>query len=233
MISILLPSTGREKRLHELLTIMEPALPDKGEIIVILDQADIVDRETYDALGWLLTGHLRTRFIIATVRGCWRCKNVALRYALHDLIMWTADDVKPHQGWLEKGMECFRLSFPNGLGLVALNDLHGMEKTAGHVITTRKFLTVLFGYPYFPPKFRHYFLDTLVSDRSKSLNRYHFCTDAVMEHMHWRLGKSERDATNERNEGLEERNSDKSIKEAMDNEWLAGDRQKALRRLRN
>jgi len=38
MISILLPSTGREDRLDKLLSIMEPALPIDGEIIVGFDK---------------------------------------------------------------------------------------------------------------------------------------------------------------------------------------------------
>lgn len=230
MISILLPSTGREQRLDELLTIMESALPAGGEIIVVLDRNDIVERKKYEMLGNLIVAHLRARFIVTDVRGCWRCKNVALEYARHDLILWTADDVKPHPGWLEKGMACFKHHFPDGLGLMAFNDLHCMDQTAGHAITTRRFLTVLFGHPYFPSEFQHFFLDTMTSDRAKALGRYHFCNDVVMEHMHWRTGKSERDATNERNELI---TGDKEIKDAMDEVWLhQGGLQEAHNRLR-
>ena len=233
MISILLPSTGREQRLDELLTIMESALPSGGEIIVVMDRNDIVERKKYEMLGNLIVTHLRTRFVVTDVRGCWRCKNIALEYAKHDLILWTADDVKPHPGWFEKGIECFNHHFPDGLGLVALNDLHCMDQTAGHAITTRRFLNVMFGYPHFPPEFHHFFLDTMISNRAKELGRYHFCEDAVMEHMHWRLGKSEYDATNEWVDGQREKNDDESIKNAMDEIWLhQGGLQLAMERLR-
>ena len=233
MISIILPSTKRERQLDELLNIMEAALPSGGEIIVVLDRDDIVDREKYDALGRLNVAHSKTRFVVTDVRGCWRCKNVALEYARHDLILWTADDVKPHPGWLEKGIGCFGHHFPNGLGLVAFNDLHCMDQTAGHAITTRRFLNVLFGHPYFPPEFWHFYLDTMVSDRAKALGCYHFCEGAVMEHMHWSLGKSEYDATNERIDSQREKNDDKAIKDAMDEIWLRqGGIQNAMNRLK-
>lgn len=234
MISILLPSTGREKQLDDLLATMEEAIPDDSEIIVVLDHADIVEREKYDTLGRLITRHLKTRFIVTKERGCWRCKNIALESAKHKLIMWTADDVKPHPGWFAKGIKCFNHHFPDGLGLIAFNDLHCLDQTAGHAITSRRFLKVLFGYPHFPPEFRHFFLDTLVSDRAKAIGRYHFCENAVLEHMHWRIGKSERDATNERNEGPKGQNGDKSIKDGMDNIWLhKGGHQEAMQRLRD
>lgn len=218
MISIILPSTGREQQLDKLLTTMEAVLPWGSEIVVILDHADIVEREKYATIGRLLTSHLQTRFVVTKNRGCWKCKNVGLEYAKHDLIMWTADDVKPHHGWLATGLECFNKHFPKGLGLVALNDLHCRDQTAGHAITTRQFLFVMFGYPHFPPKFGHFFCDTVISDRAKALRRYHFCKSAIIEHMHWRLGKAERDATNERNENR--KFDDKAIKDAMDEVWL-------------
>lgn len=231
MISIIVPSTGREERLSTLLTVMEPALPPDAEIIVVLDRDDIVDREKYDVLGRLLTTHLKARFIVTTERGCWRCKNIALQHARHDLIMWTADDVRPHDGWLSKGLKCFRHHFPDGLGLAALNDLHCMEQTAGHAISTRRFLRVLFGFPHFPPEFKHFFLDTLISDRAKAVGRYHFCEGAVLEHMHWRLGKSEYDATNERSD--DHHGEDKRTKDAMDAVWLhEGGQREAMGRLR-
>jgi len=230
MISILLPSTGREDRLDKLLSIMEPALPIDGEIIVVLDHDDIRDRLKYEYIGFMVTHYMKTRFIVTKERGCWRCKNIALKYARNDLIMWTADDVNPHNGWLEKGIECFHKHFYNGLGLVAINDLHCKDQTAGHAITTRQFLWVLFGESFFPGGFRHFFLDTLLSDWSKSIQRYYFCSDAILEHMHWRISKSERDATNERNETTGA--DDKGLKDQMDVIWFhKGGMQKAIERL--
>lgn len=234
MISIIIPSTGREQQLGDLLTVMESETPDDSEIIVVLDHGDIVEREKYDTLGRLITSHLKTRFVVTKERGCWRCKNIALESARHELIMWTADDVKPHPGWFTKGINCFNHYFPDGLGLVVFNDLHCLDQTAGHAITSRGFLRVLFGYPRFPPEFRHFFLDTLISDRAKAVGCYHFCTEAVLEHMHWRIGKSERDSTNERNEGQRSKNGDKQIKDAMDEIWLRkGGMQEAMKRLSN
>lgn len=232
MISILLPSTGREERLYNLLYEMEPALPEGGEIIVVLDHDDIRDRLKYEEIGRMMVSFMQTQFIVTKERGCWRCKNIALEFARNELIMWTADDVKPHPGWLDKGLACFRKHFPDGLGLVALNDLHCKEQTAGHAITTRQFLWVLFGQRYLPAGFRHFFLDTMISDWSKHINRHHFCEESVLEHMHWRVGKSDRDATNERNETTGA--DDKGLKDQMDEIWLhKGGMHKALKRLKS
>jgi hypothetical protein len=229
MISILLPSTGREERLARLLDIIEPSLPVGGEIIVVLDHDDIVERMKYEAVGRMVMNFRRTQFVVTQERGCWCCTNIAMEHARNETILWTADDVKPHEGWLEKGLACFHRHFPDGLGLVALNDLHCMDQTAGHAITSRQFLWVLFGQRFLPDGFRHFFLDTMISDWAKNINRHHFCEEAILEHMHWRVGKAERDATNERNEttGAE----DKALKDKMDEYWLhGGGIQEALRR---
>ncbi len=147
--------------------------------------------------------------------------------------MWTADDVIPQPGWLEKGMACFKHQYPDGLGLVELNDLHDKDQIAGHAITTRRFLTVLFGHPYFPREFRHFFLDTMIRNWTMSLDRYYFCEEAVVEHMHWRLGKAERDATNELVDSYKGEGGDKSVKDAADEIWFnKGGLQRAMQRLK-
>ena len=205
-----------------------------GSFIVVLDHDDIHERLVFETIGRMVASYLKTRFMVTRERGCWTCTNIALKFARYNKIMWTADDVLPKKGALTRGIADFDYHFPDGLGLTVLNDLHCMEQTAGHAITTFKFLYVLFGHPYLPTEFRHFFLDTLISDRAKALDCYHFCPEAVFEHMHWRLDKSERDAINERNEATRGGpGDDKAIKDELDRVWLhEGGFQKAIGRLK-
>ena len=97
-------------------------------------------------------------------------------------------------------------------------------------MTTPRWLYVLFGEPSFPRRFGHQYLDTLVADRSKDLDRYFFCANALVEHMHPRLGKANIDKTYRINRGRSY--GDKERKDAMDDEWRKGEIGEARKRLR-
>lgn len=160
--------------------------------------------------------------------GYWRCMNECLDIVRNKTFLWTADDILPRDNWLDLARDAFETYFPDGLGVVGMNDLHVRDATCGHAISTPDFLYVLFGKPRFPEAFRHLYLDTLIADRAKSVGRYHFCYQSITEHMHYQIGKSQPDRLNARNGGA----GDKDIKDSLDIQWKNWERQAALERMK-
>lgn len=223
-VSILLPSIGRESRLKDLLRDINQEVKEVGaEVVLIFDARECGAYNDIDDTC--------TVFYTRTI-GYWRCLNIAMSLAKHETILWTADDIKPHADWLKTGLACFRSVYPNGLGIVGLNDLLAFDATCGHAITTKNFMKVLFEDGKFPEDFAHLYLDTMIANMAKDLGRYHFCENAITEHIHHKSGKVERDATNIMNEARAAANKDKHIKDAHDQEWYSEGKEKAFERLR-
>jgi hypothetical protein len=220
---------GRNERLHKMLGLVESEIPSDAEVIVVMDVFKSSMVGDFD-LDCLVAMHPKTIFVTTNIRGCWRCTNVGLDAAKYDFVMWTADDAIPRPGWYWAGIECFRQYFPDGMGLLILNDLMMKWQIAGHAMTTKRFLTAMFGEPRFPEGFNHLFCDTMVSDWAFSLGRREFCENSVIEHMHWSYGKSERDETNIICDGWS--TGDKDYKDKLDRLWFKqGGREAAMARL--
>ena len=59
---------------------------------------------------------------------------------------------------------------------------------------------ILFGAKYFLfPFFEHFFTDTWIWMLAKSVDRAIYIPEILVEHRHWKIGKSEKDETYERN----------------------------------
>ena len=225
-ISILLPSIGRLNQLEKLLVKMLPEVEkNDADIILALTEED----------SWNFSlPHKSIGVIITNTIGYWRCLNDLLHYNMpsNRLFMWTADDIEPHENWLSTALDAFHANFPDGLGIVALNDLHVRDATCGHAISTKNFLEVMFGEPYFPNQFEHLFLDTLIANRAKDLGRFYFCEEAIAEHMHFHTGKVEQDETSRRNQVRARKGiGDKARKDLLDQEWINGGLEEARIRL--
>ena len=232
MISIVIPSMGREQRLDVILTQFESEIPDDAEIIVVMDEQHIIEKRKKSLVRRMDKAHPKTKFILSKIRGCWRSTSLGFDHAKNEFIMWTADDINPHPGWFRRATERFEKVFPDGLGLMILNDLHMLDQVAGHAMTTKRFLWVLFEEAKFPPRFYHLFCDTLVADWAKSINRCHFCENAILEHMHYSIGKMEQDETSISARRGEPETDDKIVKDDLDTVWyFQGGRGRALARL--
>lgn len=231
MISIVIPSLGRDERLGKMLGLIEQELPTDAEIIVVADLMETSKSEGRDSFRELTRRHPKVQFITTNIKGCWRCTNVGLDAAKYDFVMWTADDALPRPGWFWAGVSCFRKRFgEEGLGLLILNDLMMRDQVAGHAMTTKRFLNVLFGQPRFPESFNHLFCDTMTADWARSIGRLAFCEESILEHMHWQYGKSERDKTNILCEVWS--TGDKDTKDKLDLVWFnGGGREVAMKRL--
>lgn len=222
-ISILLPTIWRQERAKACVINILKGMRENDEILIITNPGDL---DFFSGIG-----DPRIVLVGTTIEGYWNCMNSALPMVRNEVILWTADDINPHDGWLEIARAEFEKRFgKSGLGVVAMNDGFVRDATCGHAISTRKFLHVLFGNQgFFPLGFHHLYVDTLIADRAKDLKRFAFCEDAITEHMHHLFGKSERDKLNERNEAWLP--TDKATKDAMDKEWRNKERYAAQMRL--
>ena len=221
-VTILLPSIGREKQLETLCEHLQSTLVEDAELLVILDATHkfpILD------FPWI-------NFHITETRGCWRCMNEALDIAKYQRFISLDDDTWPDEDWLSQALACFDKTFPDGLGLVAMQDGFLNYGGAAFPLTTTDWLYVLFGENRFPSRFNHLFLDTVLADRSKDLDRYYFCSSSVVEHRHWKFGKAKEDTVYRREHLTRDNtNTDKDHKDALDVDWLSGGFARAKERL--
>jgi hypothetical protein len=153
-------------------------------------------------------------YSVAMSRGYWKCLNEFLPSDWKVPFVWLADDIRPEGNWLLHAQECWKRHCPDGLGLVVLNDGKVNHGGACFGMTTPRWLYVLFGKSSFPRRFGHLYLDTLVADRSKDLDRYYFCPNSMVEHLHPRLGKADVDETYLLNRNRSR--GDKELKDSMD-----------------
>lgn len=161
--------------------------------------------------------------------GFWVALNRMVARYKPERFVWLSDDCDPHDSWLEALTKCWDENFSDGLGLVTCDDLHIRYAGAAFAMTTPAFMYVIFGARLFPGEFSHHFLDTLFADRAKDLGKYHFCENSVVEHLHWKIGKSPLDDVYKKTQ--KDRPQDKLLKDAMDREWLEFERENALARL--
>ena len=229
MISLIIPSSMREKRLDDLLANLLAHPVASAEYIVVFDHGRACDNP--GPVIDVMTNYPEVRFIFSPEKGCWTATNLGLAVSRFNLICWTADDANPWPNALHRGILKFYEKFPGGGGLLVFNDLHHDGAVAGHCITTKRFLAAIFGKTVFPP-FQHWYCDTLVADRARDLDRIHYAHDIIWEHMHWQQGKSERDKLNIANEVDEKRKQDKMLKDSLDAEWVKGGRALAASLLR-
>ncbi len=223
---MIIPSCWREGRLDALLENLLAQSIEDAEFIVVFDR-DRSQRNPWPVIN-IIAKYPEVRFLFCVETGCWKATNLGLAHARYELVGWTADDAQPAPDALAQGIERFSEHFPTGGGLLIFNDLHDLGHVAGHCITTKKFLSAIYGKPKIPP-FHHWFADTLTADRAKDIGRYHYAEDIIWEHLHWRVGKSKRDPLNRVNEVSEKRAHDGSLKNSLDVEWARSGKKEARR----
>lgn len=144
-------------------------------------------------------------------------------------VLFFQDDTEPQKGFLDIARAAWLAHYPDGVGLLALNDANVCHGGAAYAMTSKMWLWIMFGYMHFPD-FWHNYLDTLMADRSKDLGRYTYVPEAVCKHMHYSLGRSKEDAVY--GEAFHFGKDDYAMKNAMDKEWREGGLEKAAERMR-
>lgn len=188
MISVLFPTTGRSARALACVKQLRETTADHDVEIVAAIDNDEASATVLEPLVDILD--VRDEY-----RGCSQAWNDALALATGDPIVFAADDLVWHPGWLDAALE--RLAeFPGGWGLVGLNDGHldGRELST-HYLMSRRFIVEVLGGVVAWEFYRHSFNDLEVNERAKRADRFLWAEDARVTHQHWTFGDRDRDAT--------------------------------------
>lgn len=125
--------------------------------------------------------------------------NFGFRLTKEPWIFSLGDDVKFHEGWLEKALS---LAERSGAGVVGVNDLGNPAVMAGQhatqMLMARRYVMLLGGGWDGPgvvlhEGYKHNFVDNEVCIAARQRNAFVMCMDSVVEHLHPLWGKGETD----------------------------------------
>ena len=102
--------------------------------------------------------------------------------ANYDLIMFLGDDTIPQYDFLRNAILRMK-EFPDGYGLVGLNDQFHKGYPATHWLAHRELLEYFDG-EFFHTGYRHCFCDNELTDRCIEMDRYVWAKDSVILHDH-------------------------------------------------
>lgn len=194
MISVLFPTTGRPDRAEACLAQLHSTTPHHQiEVVAAVD----ADTETSERIA----PHVQTLTYSSTYRGCSQAWNDCLREAEGDPIVFAADDLIWHDGWLEAALTKLQ-EFPDQWGMVGFNDGHWPgEELATHYLMSRRFIIEVLGGVVAWDWYRHSFNDLEVNARAKQAGRYLWAKDSHVHHQHWTYGDRPQDDTDTRTLG--------------------------------
>ncbi len=175
-VAILIPTRGRTNMLSDCVRSLRDT-PGGWEATVLHDGEE--------PPSWLMHPDTRTIHIqIHTQAGYWRALDRGMDISRRPLIAYFANDCVFDPGWLEAALICWNLEFPDGLGLLGINDgLHDFQHCC-HGITSRRWLEVLYGQPARFPPYRHHYGDSELTQFSMDLDRLRYCRSAMVRHLH-------------------------------------------------
>lgn len=157
----------------------------------------------------------------------WGGLNAALPYLADAEPFWyLGKDVEFAPDWLTVAEQAWRVHYPDGLGLLSPQDGIQNEKMAALGMTTKRWLYVVWGTPYFPaPPYKHFYCDPELSNRSRDLGRWLYVPQCKVWHKHQPSGF--------RNEAefLAIDAADKELFFQRQYDWPRGGVQRAKRRL--
>lgn len=114
--------------------------------------------------------------------GCPRMVKRLVERSRGEHVCFLGDDTIPQPGFLAAALEVMR-QFPDGWGLVALNDGIHDGRLATHWLASRKLLPLLGG-EFFHTGYQHNFCDLELTRRCRELGRYAYAKDARIRHDH-------------------------------------------------
>lgn len=193
MISVLLPTTGRPDMAERCVrNLRDTATGYDLEIVCAVD----ADPESRDRLEPLVD----TLLYSESYRGCSRAWNDCLAASSGDPVVFAADDLEWHPGWLAAALETLD-DFSDGWGLVGFNDGHWGAELSTHYLMSRRFIMEVLDGVIAWDFYKHSFNDLEVNERAKRAGRYAWCEDAHVTHRHWLFGDRPQDATDVRTLG--------------------------------
>ena len=169
--------------------------PHRIEISLYIDDDD-PDFEDYKTSITNLQkqlGHGSISITFGPSVGVPRAANILFNTSTSDIFLISNDDqVFIDQGWDER-LDKEIIKFPDNIFCMWFNDKWESENFCTFPIISRKWIETL-GYLQFP-FFEHFFTDAWIWMLAKAIGRDHYIDDIIVEHRHWKTGKSRKDAT--------------------------------------
>ncbi len=192
-LSILLPTRGRPEGADRLLRSVVEMSADPACIEIIL----YVDEDDTDSHA-IRCEEISVKHIIGSQQSMGGLNTACYRRSTGDIIVPLNDDMVIHTPDWDRRIADIHQRFSDRIYLAYPNDLHAGEAFPSTPILSRTACEIL-GDP-FPEVYRGGFIDYHVMDIFKRLqvlgdDRVVYLKDVVIEHLHYRYGKSEVDAT--------------------------------------
>jgi len=194
-ISLILPSYKRHNMLRGVLENIKTQVNDavyELEIVTIVDDdkkgMEIVTEFHFNNPGLFWNSTVMREGKIGQL-AAW---NIGMKYASGNYFVHMGDDGRFHGNALELAYNTLKDKF-QGYGMVAFNDLNlnGDTQVGTHVIFNRQFCKDVLGGVMVTPHYKAYCVDLEFNERAKSVGRYYWCSQAVLEHLHSSNGKRE------------------------------------------
>lgn len=196
MIDVLVPTYGRAGRLERVRRNIADNTFTQHQVTFIVEADDDRSLLELDRIGARWVVNQRSRNYAGAI-------NTGYEASDCDFMFTGADDLNFHPGWdikaLKAGDDWFQV--------VGTNDLLNPYVLAGthatHYLVDRRYLDDIGGVvdqgpgSFMCELYTHQFTDTEFVGTAKARVRFRPCLEAVVEHLHFTVGKSERDATYE------------------------------------
>jgi glycosyltransferase involved in cell wall biosynthesis len=128
-------------------------------------------------------------------KGPVRAWNAGLAQATGEYLVFGADDLWFHEGWLPLALDALE-EIRDRNGLVGFNDgITDGSKECTHFLMTREFCRDYHGGVLAFPSYRQYWTDVESYYRATGFDRYRWASGSKVEHLHHLWGKSTNDHT--------------------------------------
>jgi glycosyltransferase involved in cell wall biosynthesis len=195
VISIFVPTSGRPAMFRDMLkSLRETTFGYNVEVVAVIDADEEALRYAYD-------------YCVDTIdyspvrRGALWGWNKGLELSSGEWLIPAGDDQIFHKGWLGYAIDAFNNEL-GGYGVLGMNDLayNGNIQVATMWMFDRAYCQEHMGGIFAPPCYAYYCIDLEWWEKARMLNRYYWCEESVVEHLHSAHGKRPVDAT----DGLKE-----------------------------
>ena len=119
--------------------------------------------------------------------------NLLSKKSFGEVLLYSSDDQFYKDDEWDQRLEEEIVKHLDLIFCIWFNDAWESDNFCTFPIVSRRWVDIL-GYFMFP-FFEHFFSDTWVWMLAKSIDRAIYIPDVMVEHMHWKLGKSEKDKT--------------------------------------
>ena len=188
-ISVIIPSMHRPEQLKACVRrLVETTQGHDVECVVVVDDGD-VDTLAAALVVTPLVLFNHTRF------GPMKSWNRGLGMSRGDAIVLVGDDVYWRNGWLAAALKALD-TLPNKSGMVGFNDLYRAPQDGHcvHFLLTRNCIRTVMGGVLCYECYETQYTDNETNERAKRAGCFVYAPDAIVEHLHWRVNKAQKDS---------------------------------------